>query len=887
MPPVVVAIAVAAAVSAGSYAVGYALTSVPKPGALDNGRSVDPRVQGSRYGAMIPRLYGRVEMAGQVIWATQFRDDFTFIPGNDSKHSPTPDQRTHVYRRSFGILVCAVPEGGEVLGVTRVKFDDKTFYESETLGPVVNDRLDIKLGGEDQLPNTWYEADRGVGQVSAHRGYVTLWFYDVDLSAYGDRIPNVRVEVVQAVDPALSDVVEAECKVAKLSPDDIDVTELAGQTVSGFFVNNQGPVRASLEQLSAAFLFDGVEFDGKINFRTRPRAAAATVAWDELGAVEEDESADEDEPAPRLSVKRIQGAEIPSEVSVVHFDRDRDYEEGTQTFRRQNLTSGAPATRSFSLIMPPAHALRLAKIFAVAGWAERLPVELALPPAFLVYAAGDVLSVPTGEEEEEFIDVRIERMSFATPGVVRVSGRCQYQEAYDQSGEEATPGEAPPIPRPVPLPCQTRVWVNDRTPFRDGDRGLGHYIAASPEEGCDPTAGGNWPGTAVLRDVDGAGDLRAHALITEAAVMGYALTTLAAASGLDTVNTVDVHLTSGSAASITDEAFAADRTLNLFAVGDETLQARDVEDLGGGDYRLSHLRREQFDTPSSGHANGEDVVLLDGRVVRVGHNLDEVGQPFDLYPVTFGDTPDNTTPTSFTYGARGIEPGGDVPSGVQGVAVVPLNGQNALQWSQPAENVNTLSGYKVTVYSDLAMTTPVPDFESVEVAGTQFMLPTEVVGAPTLYYKVVAVNELGESVETTGSYDPALPASGSAVESGGATLTYGGIADGQTLRRSGTAIVGYTPAALARSVTHVSASGSLLSSAQVVLVDTTGGDVTLNLPSAASAAEITVKNYAGAHKVVLDGSGAQTIDGSATVELAAGDKATVSADTVNSNWQTV
>lgn len=157
----------------------------------------------------------------------------------------------------------------------------------------------------------------------------------------------------------------------------------------------------------------------------------------------------------------------------------------------------------------------------------------------------------------------------------------------------------------------------------------------------------------------------------------------------------------------------------------------------------------------------------------------------------------------------------------------------------------------------------------------------------TLYYRITAVNELGESVETTGSYDPEAPEAGSVTEGGGATLTFGSIPDGSTLKRSGTSVVGYTPGYVARAVAHVSASATLLSSAQIVLVDTTAGDVTLTLPSAAAAAEITVKNRAGAHKVVLDGNGSQTIDGSATVELAPGDRATLAADTVNSNWQTV
>lgn len=725
MPPaLLIPLAIGAAISGAQYAIGYALSGSQRPGAQDNARAVDNRVQGSRYGTMIPRLYGRVEMAGQVIWATNFRDDPTVVPGTDSKAGSTPDQINHRYRRSFGIQVCAVPEGG-VLGVARIKFDDTTFADAGGgLLATSGVNYEIKLGAEDQTPNTWYEAANGVGQVSAHRGYVTLWFYDIDLSPYGDRIPNVRVEVVQAEDPALSDVVAAECGVAKLAPSDFDVTELEDLTVSGYFVNSQGPVRSSLEQLSAAYLFDGSEFDGKIHFRTRPRAAVATVAWDELAAVEEEENPDTDEPAPRLSWKRVQGAEIASEVSVSYFARSRNYEGGTQTFRRQNFTSGAPAAVSYNLILEDSDALRLAKIRAIVGWAERVPVEIALPPEFFVYAAGDVLSVPTDETESDFIDVRIEKFSFSTPGVVRVTGRRQFLESYDQNGDEASAGESAPVVPPVPTPCETNIWVDDRPPWREIDMGrFGHFIAVSPVETCDPDGGGNWRGTAVLRDVDGAGDMRGHAVITEAATMAYALTALPSASGLDTTNHVDVHVTSGQPLSITDAAFEADRTLNLWAVGGETLQARDVEDLGGGDYRLSHLRRELFDTTSAGHAEDESCVLLDSRVIRVTHNREEVGQSFDLYPVSFGDTIDNTTATNFTYGAKGVEPAGDVPSAVTGDAVVSANGVNLLRWSPPAENTNTLSGYRITVYSDPAMTTPVAGFEDLEVKGNQVVVP--------------------------------------------------------------------------------------------------------------------------------------------------------------------
>lgn len=724
------AIIIGAAFSAASYTLNYALAGGSRPQTLDNARQVDSRVQNSKFGVMIPRPYGTVEYAGNVIWATDFLDTPNTIPGERSKRGGTPDRVEHVYSRSFGVLLGAVPPGGTVLGVSRIKFDDKTFYESGTLGPVITDKLQVMLGGDDQLPNTWYQADKGVGRVSAHRGYLTLWFHDIDCGPYGDRIPNVRAEVVQAVDPALSDVVTYECRVARLADADFDATELEDDAVGGYLVNQQGPVRASLEQLSAAFQFDGSEFDGKINFRKRPRAAVVTVPWADLGTTEGDDDGDDGEDAetasgeaePMLGLRRKQSAELPSRFEVIYFDRLRDHEEGKQGYSRQNFTGGETASRGYNLVLSPQQASRLAKIHAVTAWAERTPGRAALPPEYFVYAAGDVLRVPTDETETEFVELRIEKMNFGAPGVVRVEGVEQFAEAYDQTGDGASEGEAPPEPPPVPVACQSRVWFDDRPPFRQPDVGTpGHYLGSWPSE-CDPDAG-FWRGTSFLRDVDGEGDLRQHALVTEAATGGYATTALAAGSGVDTVNTVDIHLESGLAASITDDAFTKDETVNLFAVGGETLQARDVEDLGGNNYRLSHLRREMFDTSSAGHAVVEQVILLDHRVKRVTHNLKEVGQTFAFYPVSLGGKVEDTVPFDFTYGARGVEPGGDVPSQVQDDAVVSLNGQQVLQWSAPLSNTNTLRGYKITVYSDPAMTVPVAGFEEVEVSGNQFVVP--------------------------------------------------------------------------------------------------------------------------------------------------------------------
>lgn len=916
---ILAAAAISAAISAGSYAISY-LTAPHNNQTLDNARNIDPRIQGSRYGSFIPRTYGTVEMAGQVIWASTILDTPTTTPPTRTKGGGTPGQTTHHYTRSFAVLFCT----GPVAGITRITADDKTFYQSATLGEVVTDKLHIYTGTEEQDPNSWIEADKGVGRVSAHRGYVVVVFKDFPIDQYGDRIPNMRAEIVQSEDTTLEDVVTAECALAGLTGADIATSALAEISVDGYFVNQQGNIRSSLEQLSKAFQFYGAEYDGRVSFNTLPQAPKAVVPWEDLGCIEDEDSVDEDEPPPRISIKRRQSVEIPKSVSVVYYDKARAYEEGTQSYTRQNLLSRETASHGFNLVMTPNFASRLAKIIAIRGWAERLPVEFSLPPDYFVYAAGDVLSVPESEGGE-LIDVRIEKMSFSAPGVVRVQGVQQFAEVYEQTGDGGTAGETPPDVPPVEDPCDTEVWMDDRSPFRDYEQGIaGHYVAVRPRL-CNPTAG-IWTGTSILRNVDGEGDYRQHAIITEAATMGTLLADLDAhAHGLDTTNTIQVHLDSGSVSSITDEAFNADQTLNLFAVGTETLQARDVTDLGGGDYELSHLRRALFDTDSSGtQTAGASVVLLDSRVKRVTHNLNEVGQEYEFVGVSFGRKIEEATPFNFTYGARGVEPGGDVPSAPVAPAVADVNGSPVLRWDTPAENNRTIQRYKVSVYTDAGMTTILDDYEDVEVAGNQFTLPVDSIGTE-YYYKVEAENALGTGPAASGSFIPAAATAGAHASthyadgtdpltgdldanarvavrknSAGATSTRRRVnliegsnititvADDAGAEEVDVQIDATVPDASIYAYRTIAANATAAAGDQVIFIDVTSGAVTLALLTAVGRGGkwYSVKVIgSGTNLATIDPNGSETFDGNATVQLAVGDRLRFMSD--NSNWQSI
>lgn len=67
----------------------------------------------------------------------------------------------------------------------------------------------------------------------------------------------------------------------------------------------------------------------------------------------------------------------------------------------------------------------------------------------------------------------------------------------------------------------------------------------------------------------------------------------------------------------------------------------------------------------------------------------------------------------------------------------------------------------------------------------------------------------------------------------------------------------------------VTAATTIIDSDDVVLVDTTGGSITVTLPPAATnlGRRFTVKKMVAANTMTLDGNGSETIDGAATVAV--------------------
>ncbi|MHA6262171.1 baseplate multidomain protein megatron [Arenibacterium sp. CAU 1754] len=136
-------------------------------------------------GAPIAQVYGRMRVGGQVIWASDFQESARVSGGGKGAPS-APKTTQYSYTVSLAIAVCE----GEIASIGRVWADGE-----EIAGDDLN--LRVYTGTRDQLPDPVMEAIEGPGLVPAYRGTAYVVMEDLQLSAFGNRIPQFSFEVVR------------------------------------------------------------------------------------------------------------------------------------------------------------------------------------------------------------------------------------------------------------------------------------------------------------------------------------------------------------------------------------------------------------------------------------------------------------------------------------------------------------------------------------------------------------------------------------------------------------------------------------------------------------------------------------------------------------------
>ncbi len=152
----------------------------------------DIRLQGSTEGAPIARLYGWSRVTGNIIWATELEEVTTETSGGKGTSQPTESETTIL--ASFAVGLCE----GEVHRLGRIWADGQVLA-TEGLS------LRFYRGSEAQLADSLIEAKQGA-DAPAYRGLCYLVVERLPLGPFGNRIPNISVElcrVVGELEPAI------------------------------------------------------------------------------------------------------------------------------------------------------------------------------------------------------------------------------------------------------------------------------------------------------------------------------------------------------------------------------------------------------------------------------------------------------------------------------------------------------------------------------------------------------------------------------------------------------------------------------------------------------------------------------------------------------------
>ncbi|MDE3237347.1 MAG: glycoside hydrolase/phage tail family protein [Paracoccaceae bacterium] len=160
--------------------------------AVETGRVSRFALTGASEGAPVSRVWGRVRIGGQVIWATQFLEH-SQTSGGGKGVSSQPRVTRYSYTVSLAIALCE----GEIARVGRIWADGME---------IARDGLNLRVytGSEDQQPDPKIEAVQGAGMAPAYRGIAYVVIEDLDLGRFGNRVPQFSFEVMRSAQGELA-----------------------------------------------------------------------------------------------------------------------------------------------------------------------------------------------------------------------------------------------------------------------------------------------------------------------------------------------------------------------------------------------------------------------------------------------------------------------------------------------------------------------------------------------------------------------------------------------------------------------------------------------------------------------------------------------------------
>jgi len=274
-------------------------------GSVEGARLKELSVTTSSYGQPMPRHFGRMRVAGTVIWSTELIESSTKESGGKGQ----PSTKTYSYSASFAVALAS----------TRIDRIGRIWADGELLRGAAGD---LKVGGAmrtytgtgDNPVDPLIAADKGL-EAPAFRDCAYVVFEDLQLGDFGNRIPALTFEIFAPKDNSVS--------LGQLVPQSAMVSGEVLLADARGFSDEGGAVRSSLAAIDRVFPINCVTTAEGLSF-----SSSNTLPAD-IRELPQQLSAENSEDAVERFKRR--GETIDRQpLSLRYYDEGRDYQPGVQ-----------------------------------------------------------------------------------------------------------------------------------------------------------------------------------------------------------------------------------------------------------------------------------------------------------------------------------------------------------------------------------------------------------------------------------------------------------------------------------------------------------------------------------------------------------------------------
>lgn len=548
-------------------------------GSREGPRLKELSVTTSSYGQPIPRHFGKMRVAGTVIWSTELVESSSKEGGGKGQ----PSTKTYSYSVSFAVALSSTP----ISSIGRI-WADGNLLRGANGDLKAAGAMRTYLGTGDNGIDPLIAADRGAS-APAFRDCAYVVFEDLQLGDFGNRIPALTFEVIASDNNAVS--------LSQLVPKSNSTSGAVLLENARGFSDEGGPVGSSLASIDRVFPLKCITTADGLELASEQSMPANIPLLSEQLSPLDSEAAEERE--------KQRGENRGREpLALRYYDEGRDYQPGVQRALGRR-PDGRESMVDLPAAMTASGARQLANSNAHrARWRdERIIWKTGeLDPAI---GPGSVVQVPNFAgfwtvQSWEWFDRGIEL------GLNRMAPELGAIAASD-AGTANTPVDLPATP--------TELDAFEAPLDATSDPAIPIMFAAASSSSA------GWRGAALFVEQGGTlvdiGSTRNRRAISGelASALGASRCTL-----IDADAHLDVDLHANDIGFANTDVSGIANGANRLMVGGEVIQFLDATQLNPFRWRLSRLLRGRAGTEDaafSGHEIDTPVILLDDRITAI------------------------------------------------------------------------------------------------------------------------------------------------------------------------------------------------------------------------------------------------------------------------------